>query len=172
MKNLAHWLQKTNNTPIWLPISFLCVAILGFSDASYLTITHIQDITLPCYITEGCDTVTKSMYSEIFGIPVSLFGALYYLSTIILMVLFLDKKYIGAIYLASLLSILGLLASMYFMFIMFFVLEALCIYCVGSAVTSTILFIFGMLYLYLFHKKNRYEQKKEDGKEKAPKKER
>ncbi len=115
MKNLQRLLQKTNNVPKWLPILFLCIALFGFADASYLTITHINNVTLPCYIVEGCDTVTSSKYSEIFGIPVSLLGALYYLSIIVLTTLFLDKKYIGAIYIASLLTPLGLIASAYFM---------------------------------------------------------
>ncbi len=169
MKNLQRLLQKTNNVPKWLPILFLCIALFGFADASYLTITHINNVTLPCYIVEGCDTVTTSKYSEIFGIPVSLLGALYYLSIIVLTTLFLDKKYIGAIYIASLLTPLGLVASSYFMIVMFGILKALCIYCIGSAISSTILFIFGILYITRFHNNNAYEQKKEGGQEKTQK---
>tara|TARA_Y100001970_G_C14197671_1_gene839115 strand:+ start:355 stop:858 length:504 start_codon:yes stop_codon:yes gene_type:complete len=167
MNNWQNLLQKTNNVPKWLPILFLCVALFGFADASYLTITHINNVTLPCYIVEGCDTVTTSKYSEIFGIPVSLLGTLYYLSIIVLTTLFLDKKYIGAIYIASLLTPLGLVASAYFMIVMFGILNAFCIYCIGSAISSTILFIFGMLYIVRIHNTHAYEQKKESSKEKT-----
>ncbi len=120
------------------------VSFLGFADASYLTIEHLRGVPPNCSFLEGCAEVTSSPYSEIAGIPVALGGALYYLSILLLSIAFLDSKKETLFRLACLLTPLGFLASAYFVFLMAFVIQALCIYCLGSAISSTLLFILGM----------------------------
>jgi len=126
---------------------FFILAILGFADATYLTVKNLQGEYIVCSLTHGCDIVTSSPFAEIFGIPVALFGALYYLTVLLLSVLFLDKKKEQTLRIISKLTCIGLGASLYFMFIQAFVLRAWCQYCIGSAITSMILFVIGMVYL-------------------------
>lgn len=131
---------------------FLILALIGFADATYLTLKHFNGGPITCSLTHGCDEVTSSAYSEIFGIPVALFGALYYLGVILLAVLYLDKKKEQVLSLISKLTWIGLGAAIYFTYIQAVILNAWCQYCIGSAITSTLLFITGMTYLHK-HKK-------------------
>lgn len=144
-------LQRKINTsliPKWVPIVLLIVAIIGFADATYLTVEHFRNVIPPC-TTGGCETVLTSQYSSVAGIPVSLFGAVFYLIIAILMIIFLDTKKELAIRLSSLLSILGALASLYFIVLMVFVIKEFCQYCALSALTSLTIFAFSV---YIFKK--------------------
>lgn len=131
----------------WISKGLLGVGLLGFVDATFLTIEHFGGTELACGITGGCDVVTTSVYSEIFGIPVALLGALYYLTMVVLMIAYTDRGKEVLLRGASWLTITGLVASIYFTSIQAFVLDAWCQYCIGSAITSTLLFILGMTYL-------------------------
>lgn len=135
---------------------FFVFALIGFVDATYLTIKNIRGESIECSLTYGCNTVTSSIYAEIFGIPVALFGAIYYLSVILLSVFFLDKKKEYTLYIISKLTWIGLIASAYFIFIQAFVLRAWCQYCIVSAITSTLLFIIGTIYINKNKKINLY----------------
>ncbi len=130
---------------------FLLFALLGFLDASYLTIEHYRGVVPPCAIVSGCETVTTSAYSVLFGIPVALLGALYYLMIIVLSILYLDSKKEKILKILARATVLGLLASAYFVYIQGFVLHAWCLYCLGSATTSTLLFIVGRLFMRSNH---------------------
>ncbi len=128
-------------------LCFLVLALLGFADATYLTLKHYSGTPITCSLTHGCDIVTSSAYSEIFGIPVALLGALYYLSVILLSIFVLDRKNPKILRLISHFTWVGLGASVYFIIVQAFILNAWCQYCIGSAITSTSLFVVGMVYL-------------------------
>lgn len=119
---------------------FLFLSTLGFLDSTFLTTQHYSRDPLSCPLFGGCDEVTTSAYSEILGIPVALLGVLYY-GLIFLASLYSylseNKK---VLQLAGYFTIVGLLCSLYFVFLMLFVLNALCFYCLVSALSSTLLF--------------------------------
>jgi len=133
--------------PTWLPITILVIALLGLADASYLAIEHFKGEVPNCSIIEGCDVVTTSKYSVIFGVPVALLGAMYYFVMATLMLFWIDQRKNNVLRLASYFSFAGLGASFYFVYIQLFILNAICLYCMGSAVSSTLIFIFSMLVL-------------------------
>jgi len=114
------------------------------ADAGYLAFEQFRGGTPVCNIIEGCDVVTTSVYSKILGIPVSYLGFLYYLAMSILMVAWFDRKKMIMLKLAALMSIGGFIASLWFTYVQLFILNAICVYCIGSATTSTINFAFGM----------------------------
>lgn len=126
---------------------FLVASLIGFVDALYLTIEHFRGVAPPCSILKGCEVVTTSVYSQIFGIPVALLGAVYYLVFFIAALAYLDSKNERSIIWLSRFSVFGFLASVYFVFLQLVVLKALCLYCMMSATTSTIIFITGIVYL-------------------------
>lgn len=143
MKNWFAWLQQLlnkNNLPRWLVISGLVLSLLGFADASYLSIERLSGRIPPCVITSGCDTVTNSVYSSFGPIPVSVVGSVFYLTVLVLFFGSLVNKDNRLAVLALRLSPIGFLFSLYFLFIQAFVLEAYCIYCLGSFATSTSIF--------------------------------
>lgn len=128
----------------WLIIAFLVVSFLGFLDATYLTAQHYLGTIPPCVITTGCETVLTSEHNAVFGIPVALLGAVYYLLLFLLAAFSLDMKR-EIIRFAALFTPIGFLASLYFVYLQLFVIKEICSYCIVSATTSTILFIFGIL---------------------------
>ena len=118
----------------------IVVALIGFTDATYLTIKHYRNEVPPCSIVAGCETVIASKYSVILGIPVALLGSLYYLSIIILSVSYLDTKNAKILTLLGRATWIGLFGSIYFVSLQLFVIKALCIYCIVSAGSSFTLF--------------------------------
>lgn len=129
--------------PNWLILTFIVVSFLGFLDATYLTAQHYLGTIPPCVITTGCETVLTSEHNAIFGIPVALLGAVYYLLLFLLVVFSLDMKR-WIIRFAAYLTPIGFLASLYFVYLQLFVIKEICSYCIVSATTSTILFILGL----------------------------
>lgn len=145
MQNLKNLFAK----PLQLPpnsvvIFLLVVALIGFVDASYLTIEHFQGRIPPCSITGGCEQVLTSSYSQIFGIPVSLMGAVFYLLVLVGAFSYLESKNTTFLKWTLILTIPALFFSLWFVYIQVFVLYSYCIYCLGSFLTSTILFVTAM----------------------------
>jgi len=140
--------------PRWLVFSFIIIAFIGFLDASYLTVKNLTGDSITCTLTDGCDEVTNSEYSQLFGIPVALLGMLYYLSVLILSLLYFDTKNpkLGKLILP--LTCVGLLASAWFVYAQIFLIKAICQYCMVSALTSSTLFILGLITLKYYGKKN------------------
>lgn len=130
-----------------LVFALLAFAPLGFLDASYLTIEHFLNRVPPCTLVHGCELVTTSSYSMIFGIPTALFGAFYYLLIILALVYYLDTKQLKVLRAAAAVTVVGFAFSLYLVYLQLFVLNAICLYCMVSALSSTILFILGMVVL-------------------------
>lgn len=117
-------------------ILLLILAILGFFDSSYLTLTHYKNIAPPCEIAKGCETVLTSQFSTIAGIPVALVGAIYFLFLIFVI---LQSSWLFKYF--KLFAFLGVLASLYFFYTQAFILHAFCQYCLLSEVIILGIFI-------------------------------
>jgi len=129
--------QKPSNRTL---ILFGAIAFIGFLDSAYLTATHYAGSALSCGFFTGCEQVTSSAYSEVFGIPIALFGSLYYLFWICAAIFYYDTR--SHLFFRALpFAILGFIASLGLMGIQIFILDAICLYCVISATSSTLIFI-------------------------------
>ncbi len=126
---------------------FLFLSALGFLDSAYLTIQHYSRDPFACPLFGGCEEVTSSIYSEIFGIPTALLGVLYYGTIFLLSIYSFLKEDKKIMTIASQLTIAGVLASLYLVYIQVYVLSAICFYCILSAISSTLLFVIGALHL-------------------------
>ena len=135
-------MNKVLPTP--LIILVIVLALIGFADATFLLAERISGAIIPCFITTGCDVVSKSPYSVLFGIPLSAYGMVFYLGIGILGLLYLDTKNALFARLILLITTLDFLASAYFIYVQKFLIKAFCIYCILSAIISTILFCLGM----------------------------
>ena len=148
MKPLKTSSSKVNRGRLkWVMIGWLTLSLIGFLDATYLTIQHYQGASLRCFELSHCDEVTSSRYAVIGGIPIALVGALYYLSILLLTVAYLDTKSIRLLTIIPLLTIVGFLASLVLVYLQVFVIHAICLYCMLSALISTALFIFTIIFL-------------------------
>lgn len=130
----------------WYPFTILGVSIIGFFDAAYLTIQHYTQFTLPCTITHGCDLVTKSEYSQIMGVPVALLGALYYLAIFLAAYIIIETKKTEYLRFIAIATTFGFLFSAWFVYLQLFVINAICQYCMLSAITSTTMFVASIVY--------------------------
>jgi len=123
-----------------LVVIIFIVAAIGFLDAAYLTGNALRGIIPPCTI-DGCETVLTSQYAKFFGIPVSLFGALFYLAVLFTAYTFLTAGDTKALRALRILTTIIFLASLGFVYLQLFVIHAICIYCMISVGSSTALFV-------------------------------
>jgi uncharacterized membrane protein len=131
------------------------IATIGAVGTGYLTVVKLTQGTAACP-TGGCDVVLSSPYATVFGLPLTLFGFLGYLSMIVFAIAPLlltspEKKQLRASLeqWTGLLLFLGGTAmavfSSYLMYLLAFVIKAVCIYCIASAVFSVCLFILSII---------------------------
>jgi uncharacterized membrane protein/glutaredoxin len=75
-KKTEPWLHR------WSRPAIVALSLFGFSLVTYLTVTHFfgQKVALCNVEGSGCDLVLSSEYAKIFGIPLTIFGALGYLT--------------------------------------------------------------------------------------------
>ena len=121
-------------------IFFAIVSFVGMADTIYVTINHYKGIIPPCTLLNGCETVLTSKYSEVFGVPIALFGALFYSAVFLFSLAYLKTKNNKIIIVFLVLTALAFLMSLFFVYLQFFVIKAVCEYCLTSAAASTILF--------------------------------
>jgi uncharacterized membrane protein len=127
----------------------IVLCLIGLVDSIYLTMAHYSNkVTLACP-TKGiinCEKVTSSQYSEIHGIPVPIFGLLFFICMIILQLPYawrLQEKIVRWGRLAF--SIVGLISVFWFVYVEFQILNAICLYC-----TLVHALTFGLFVLTLF----------------------
>lgn len=111
-----------------LRILAAAVALAGIGVAGYLTWAHFQHSELICVAGGGCETVQKSSYSEIAGIPVALLGLLSYATILALVAWDAPSARLGA----AALALVGLLFGAYLLVVQLFVIDALCVWCVAN----------------------------------------
>jgi uncharacterized membrane protein len=139
--------QSTKSSVSKLSLGLLAVSILGFADATYLTVEHYVNAIPPCTLISNCEKVLTSAFATIYGIPIALLGALYYLTMIIGMVAYLDSKNSKIVRVLSWFTIVGFVTSVGLVALQLIVIKAICIFCMLSAASSTTLFVLGMLQL-------------------------
>jgi uncharacterized membrane protein len=115
-------------------VSFV-IAVIGLGIATYLTVVHYAGGAPVCAIAHGCETVQKSDYAKLAGIPVALLGVIGYIG--ILGSLIRDDE--NARMTAAFLSIVGFGFSAWLTFVEINKIDAICIWCVGSAICMTFL---------------------------------
>ena len=125
---------------------WLSFSLIGFLDATYLTIQHYRGFWLDCGPLLDCDAVMTSQYAVIGGIPLALLGALYYLAIFLLTVAYYDRKRRYILSIIANVTILGFLASLILVYLQAFIIRAFCFYCILSALSSTGLFVLAMIY--------------------------
>ncbi|MCB9803033.1 vitamin K epoxide reductase family protein [Candidatus Nomurabacteria bacterium] len=127
-----------------LLLAFALTATVGFLDSVYLTTKYFVG-TINCSVLSGCQQVLDSKYSAIFNIPIASLGVLYYLSIIFAVLLYFKYQHkLTSLYLKFIPS-LGFVFTLWLVYLQIWVIKAICIYCMLSATSSTIIFIFSLL---------------------------
>jgi uncharacterized membrane protein len=113
----------------------MLVAIAGLAIAGYLTVVHYAGGEPVCAIAHGCAIVQKSSYSQLAGVPVAVLGLLGYVA--ILAALARDGEQGRTA--AAFLSLAGFGFSLWLTYVEVARLDAICIWCVASAICMTLL---------------------------------
>jgi len=129
-------------------VILVLLSLVGLIDASYLVASHYNGSAVVCDVGSAsfgeCDTVLSSTYSSVAGIPVSLVGVVYYFLLLVLSSFLLSARSSKVRNTIRVISGLGVLASLYFVYLQLFVLHSICVYCMVSAVTTTVIFVLSM----------------------------
>jgi uncharacterized membrane protein len=119
----------------------LVFGLIGLAVSIYLIFIKLYPASPLCMGLGDCDAVNTSIYSELFGIPIALFGAITY--AVILALALLESKIQLVQEWAPVaefgLALFGTLYSAYLTYIELFVLHKICPYCVISAISITII---------------------------------
>jgi uncharacterized membrane protein len=111
------------------------VALAGLGIATYLTVVHYAGGEPVCAVAHGCATVQQSDYAALAGVPVALLGVLGYVG--LLIALTRDGEAWRTA--AAFLSLAGLAFSGWLTYVEVGILNAICIWCVGSAICMALL---------------------------------
>src|SRR6478672_12404305 len=118
------------------------VAIAGIGVATYITIADAGGGAPQCLAGgHGCATVAESHYSHIAGINVAVFGIVGYVLLLAAAATPGDLGRFGGL----LLALVGFGFSAYLTYLELFVINAVCQWCVASAVLMTLLFVVSAL---------------------------
>jgi uncharacterized membrane protein len=101
------------------------LALGGIAIAGYLTYVHYQPKALICTGGGGCETVQKSSYAELAGVPVALLGLGAYV--VMLALVIWDSELARTLATALALAALGF--SVYLVSLQAFVIDAWCVWC-------------------------------------------
>jgi uncharacterized membrane protein len=120
-----------------LRVAGIVLSLIGIGIAGYLTYVHYAGISPVCEIAHGCEKVQTSEWSKLAGVPVALLGLLTYV--VIFGALLLRQELAALVAAAA--SLVGLGFSAYLTYREIFTIEAICIWCVGSAIVLLLLAI-------------------------------
>ncbi len=132
----------SNDLMIKVAIFFL--GIFGYLVAKHIRNHKMKDAPLVCMVGFDCHAVVHSDYSKFFGVPVEIFGMIYYalISFTYLFSIFaktaLPIHLVGFVVLTSLIAFLF---SLYLIFVQIFILKKGCSWCFVSAFISILIFI-------------------------------
>ena len=125
-----------------LRISIAALALAGVAIAAYLTYVHYADLQAFCVAGGGgCEKVQTSAYAELAGIPVAVLGLIGYV--LILGSLWVpgdNGRLAGAV-----LALSGFGFSAYLTYRELFTIDAICQWCVASAIVMTLLAVLAVL---------------------------
>lgn len=116
------------------------VALIGLAIATYLTIVHYAGAEPVCAVSHGCQVVQSSKYAELGGVPVAVLGLLGYVSILAALAVSGETGRLLRVTLAA----VGFVFSAYLTFLELFVIDAICQWCVASAILMTVLFVLTM----------------------------
>lgn len=130
------------------------IATVGALGTGYLTAVKLMNQTAACL--GGCDRVLSSEWAQVFGLPLTLFGCLSYLSMLVLAVAPLlvdadkDKalraKLEGITWPLLFVGATGMMIfSGFLMYVLTTDIKAVCLYCIASATMTALMFLLTVL---------------------------
>lgn len=127
----------------WLYRASAALAIVGLAVSIYMTIYKLSGNDGMCLGSGDCSTVNASVFSEVNGIPVAVFGIVGY-AAILIAHFYEDKMEFlrrNGVMLIFGMSLTGFLFTLWLVYVELAILKAICPFCVTSQVAMTLIFI-------------------------------
>ncbi len=122
------------STPYVKPLRWVMggLAGLGLVLTLFLSYSAWSKAQLPlCGAQSGCDVVQTSRWSHLIGVPVSMWGGLFY-AMVLLTLWYKPMQQPMRWQMLWLFAWAGLTVSIYLTAVSFFIIQSLCVYCLGS----------------------------------------
>ncbi|MBX5468468.1 MAG: vitamin K epoxide reductase family protein [Thermoleophilaceae bacterium] len=117
-----------------LRIAIAALALVGLGIASYLTYVHYAHAQVLCVAGGGgCEKVQSSDQSRLAGVPVAVLGMVGYFGILLSALVRGEPGRVAG----ALLALMGFGFSAYLTYAELFVIDAICQWCVASAVVMT-----------------------------------
>ena len=113
-----------------LRLAMIALALAGIGVATYLTIAHYADVAPICATGGGCERVQNSDYAELAGVPVAMLGLLGYVAILAGLLVPGETARLAV----AAMALVGAGFSAYLTYLELFVIDAICQWCVASAV--------------------------------------
>lgn len=129
----------------------LLLSGLGVLISTYLSVKRFTGGSLACSRWAQCDVVNNSLYAKIYGVPVAFIGLAGYLLLLGLALAALETEgdtRRGLVALGFVFALGGVAYSAYLTYIELYVIEAICSWCVASAIIITLLAVVGIVTLW------------------------
>jgi uncharacterized membrane protein len=124
------------------------VALAGLFVALYLSLYKLGYIgSLVCAVG-SCEVVQTSRWATMLGYPVAVWGVVYYVAVLAVSLAGVTAALVDSRRLSQLLVAMtatGVLFSLWLTYLELFVIDAICMWCVVSAVLATTLFVIAVL---------------------------
>lgn len=136
---------------ILLQVAIFMLATCGFFVAKHIRNHKKKNTPLVCPINFDCNTVVHSDYSKFLGMPVEIFGMIYYAIVSLSYLFFLlvpslpDAIRFDMVAVLIILSLVAFLFSIYLIGVQIFILKKGCSWCIVSAFICLLIFILTML---------------------------
>jgi len=115
-----------------IQVSFLLLAVIGLVNSLIIYQKILGNIFVPCLIGQGCDNVLYSIYSKFMGVPLSLWGIVFYGVYFICAAFFLIKPNKISLNILTSIVLLGFGFSIRLFYLQVFIIKSLCSYCLVS----------------------------------------
>lgn len=116
--------------------ALIVLALVGIGIAGYLTYVHYAELSPVC-TTGGCERVQSSRYAKVAGVPVPLIGLIGYVAILASLLARGELARLATAFMA----IGGFVFSVYLTYLELFEINAICQWCVGSAIVMTLIAI-------------------------------
>ena len=127
------------------------LALVGLFVALYLWLHALgYGGAIKCGASGGCETVQTSQWAVFLGLPVAFYGVVGYVVVLVVALVALRPAALAQrpwnVLLAGLATV-GVLFTAYLTYLELFVIQAICRWCVGSAIIITLIWIVSLLSL-------------------------
>jgi len=128
----------------------VALSVIGLAVSIYMTVFKLSGNDGMCLGSGDCSTVNASIFSEVNGIPVAVFGIIGY--TAILAVHFFENRNPffknNATLMIFGMALTGFLFTLWLVYVELVLLKAICPFCVTSQIAMTLVFIIAVVRLF------------------------